>query len=651
MLHRQLDIAILQTMEEPISVNVSRVMGNVRTPLLLPSKGTDASGVVYGPGDGWEKAEIQQLEGWLATDFAGGGLYNIKIVDAKGAAYEWQPWFDPKTYPVRVPATMQPTMQGQAAASSINSQQSSQPMEAAEWPPRNLPSFPLVTPIPSQVPMSFPPFPYSNIGRVSSADEERRRFEDRERALQDQLAKAEREKIEEKNRADLARIEAEHNRRLEELKASLAPKADDATNKRLDKLEAMFEKLLDKVSMPTPTGPTPEMLALQEQNRQFQARLEAAEIERRHAEQMAELRRQVEALANRPTGPDPVMSMVIDAMKDGQRQMQNVIDGMRHQTLTPQDVLNLAKSTSHGVDELRTSVVRAFGEMFDLQKRAFESAAQMLPQGESPAVRIVEQGIEKAGEMFEKWQESKDAGQVAAARAAAAQAKAQEAAINAQRDQLNQMAAREERLMNQRTATAQANVAHAPSRVEGQLAGAPVTPPAGQPSPQPSNVIPLPERRLGKTDQEWFGGAVMHVERLREAVTEFLNGLPEGKLTPEGKPVGASPEDAASFIARSVEQIVKANLVVPAFNELFLANQLDDFAMVLLPHAPPQYRKAMLDELEKLHEGDDDGDDDDEGEDDDEDADDEETAKKPAEQPAPKGGGKGPARRAPQPRA
>lgn len=623
-IHRQLDPAILAQMEEPITVSVSRVMGGARSPLTLPPR--EADGMQYPPGQGWGKDHIAMLEGWLVSDFSGGGLYNIKIVDNKGLAFEWQPFFDPQTYPPRVPYTMAAS----ATMKMAQPQPQSQPgvTERPDWPPQSpMYGTPIATSFPSQVPMTFPPFPYGfQTARTPSADEDRRRFEDEKRAMSERLSQLERERLEEKHRADLALVRAENDRKFDEMKQSLAPKTDEGVMRRMDQLETALTKIVDRLTAPQPhTGPTPEMLALQEANRRLESRLEEEARERRHTDAMNEMKRQIETMANRPTGPDPMLTMILDAMKDGQRNSQSIMDGMQRQMLTPQDVLNLAKSTSSGLDDLKTNFVRMFSDVFDLQKRAFETAAQMLPQGESPAVRIIEQGIEKAGQAFESWQASKDAGNVANAKAVAAQANAQRAAIDAQRSQLEEMARREEHLKN-----AQRNAAYVPQPREG-LGGAtmPQSAPVNGAAPAANDggrVIPfakpaVEEKRFGRTDIEWFGGAVAHVERLRAGVTEFLVGISTETPTVdgEGKPVGITPEMCASFVLQSAATVVQQNIPVLAFNELYLAEKWDEFAAVLLPNAPVQYRNQMLKIVQDSEDALDDADDDDDDEDDDDD--------------------------------
>lgn len=606
-INKQLDLAVLNQMEEPISVSVSRQIGGQYTPIPLPPKPHDGGGE-WAPGEGWEKREISKLEGWLVSDFTGGGMYVIKLVDAKNLAFEWKPYFDPRQYPMRNPPTISPPnvpiTNPPAGITLVQTPDGA----IEEWPPRgmisNMLNAPTPQPVSSQVPsMSFPQFSYP-WGRPPPVEEERRRHEEQERQHRDQIARLEREALEAKHKADLERIKLDNDRKLDEIKASLAPKTDEATTRRLDKLEGLIERLVDRVSTPVATGPSPELVALQEQNRKLEERLEREAAERRHAEQMAALERRIDAAAAKPSGPDPTFLMLVDAMKHSQNDMQRVIDSMGKQMLTPQDVLNLARQTNSGIDDLRANVVNTFSQMFELQKRAFENAANFLPQGDHPAVRVIEGVTERVGEVVGKWAESKDAAQVAQAKAVAAQAQAQKAAIDAQRESLSQMAAQQAAM----EARAVANAAHV-GREQPGLAGAAPTQPADG-----GRVIPLrpnasearpSDVRLGKTDEQWFGGALTHVNQLRDGVAIYLSD-PKSEA-------GISPEKAAEFLQTASATILQQGLRVIAFDELFMVDgRLEDFMMVLLPGAPPEYRIQVLDIL--APEDDEDDDDEDAGE-------------------------------------
>jgi hypothetical protein len=91
------DPAVLQTLQDPLSVRVEKVKGAHGTPVELPAKDG------FAPGFGWTKEEITKLENWLLTEFTGGGLYHIIIVDAAGNKMEWFSNYDTRFYPERVP--------------------------------------------------------------------------------------------------------------------------------------------------------------------------------------------------------------------------------------------------------------------------------------------------------------------------------------------------------------------------------------------------------------------------------------------------------------------------------------------------------------------------------------------------------------------
>ncbi len=663
-INRQLDLAVLGGMVEPLNVSISRILGGQRTPIILPAKDEN-----HGPGEGWETIEIKRLEGWLATDFAGGGLYNIKVTDSNNVSFEWQPFFDPKLYPPKQPYTMQSAEQQIAAATQQpqNTPQVQLPqpqMVVSAWPPASPMSY--ATPIPQvQQPMTVPyQFPFQGWPQPQrlTADDDRRRLEDEKRILNERLAQAEREKLAAEHRADLERIRQESDRKLDELKASLAPKTDESLTRRLDKMDQMFERMMEKVTTtPAPTGPSPELIAMQRQLEDQNRRMEDERAERRHSEQLAAIQkanadqvaavqRQLDAMAARPTGPDPMMVMFIDTMKDNQRQTAHVMDSMKSQMMTPAEVLAFTKASGDGVNDLKTNVVKMFTDVFELQKKAFETASNLLPQGESPLIRVAENLIEGGKDVFEKIAANKDAAQIAQAKAATAQAKAQEAMVNAQRSQMEEMSRRENEARAAATVKPAPLAATSPtapisSSGNGLSGASSSTPqPAASPASPTDNggrvlqfVKPTSDpnvQRLGKTDAQWFGGALPHVERLRSAVTEWLIAASSVPPTATLDGPGASPVQAAGFVLQSANTILEGGIKVVAFDELFLDERLADFTMVLLPDAPHQYRQMLIDSLKEMQAPPEE-DEDDEDVDEDEDEDDGQHPAKVEAPPAP----------------
>lgn len=144
---------ILQEMQEPLLVRIERVKGNARTPIDVPAaNGTDMTG---SPGTNWSRDGVLKLETWLATEWSGGGIYHLKVVDANGKLHEWQSVFDPRVYPERTP----PSIFNQPISGPNFNQPGVQPMPPAapSAPAQQHPHPSMPAPM-GQSPAFLPPF-------------------------------------------------------------------------------------------------------------------------------------------------------------------------------------------------------------------------------------------------------------------------------------------------------------------------------------------------------------------------------------------------------------------------------------------------------------------------------------------------------------
>lgn len=488
--------------------------------------------------------------------------------------------------------------------------------------------------------------------------------------------RAERERAEKER--DRVAAEARAERERMERKAEL-----EAVNARFEKMMEQMARLAEAKQQPS--GPDPAMLALQEQIRrqeeQFKAQQEEArrereryEADRREAERRETERREREALReemrrqeqafkeqllvmqqNANRGPDPVIQMMqestrqqIDALKEVLRTQQTSTDKLSAYMMSPRDILAIANDKSNGIDTITKNVVNVFNDMFQTQRQLVEMAAQMTGGGESPTMRIVEQGLGRAAELAERYVKLKTA-------EATSTAKVQEAQINAQAQIYAQQQARMAE-MAQREAAAAAAAARGAGGLNGAASQPIVTPPPTAPATgqgvtgstemrQPSNgagsgqlpegkrkgkngaapaesgggkVMALPVRRLGKTDEEWFGQALGYVTQLREEVNAFLDGLkqdPPRMTDADGKPIGLPPDQAVDMLLRAVNYTIAQNEHIVAIDDLFMEKRFAELMDVLLPDAPQTYRDDCVNLLNTVAEnsdGDDEDDEDDE---------------------------------------
>lgn len=512
---------------------------------------------------------------------------------------------------------------------------------------------------------------------------EREKLEREKQDLQAKVAAAEKRESEERHQRELDRIRQDNERALAELKASIAPKTDPAIDARFSKLENVLEKLVDKItSTPAPMGPSPEMLAMQkaiddanrrneELQRDMQRREEKAESERRaenerrdreRSEQnlREEMRRQevgfkemigslttmITELKSKPTGPDPLIQFMQDSsrqqletVRDLMRTQQNALDNLRTMMMTPRDVLALAKEGQGGFDEMRRQITGTYGDVMNAYRQVLETSIQLQPQGESPMIGVVKDGITQAKEFADRYfgNKSKETIEQMRAQRAVYEAQVRAAGVAAAAAGGVPPVAQGGAPVNEDLAQQAAQEAAA-----GGLGGAVVTPPptyvpdknAHTPGGQlpPSNVIPISQAQQAappnvppsqRTDAQWFGPALPNVHELRDAVAVFLDAIQKGEagLDPKTKrPKGASPDQAATAILQAAGVIAQQNIPVPAFTELFLQEQIVDAIGLILPAPIPQgYRDDVVQNIMSQLQSQDTDDEDDEDEDDDED--------------------------------
>lgn len=116
------DPKVLQSMQEPLTVRVEKIKGNVRQPIELPPKDNAP------PGTHWTRDDVLCLENWLLTKWSGGGYYRASVTDAKGTEMTWEFVYDPRIYPERVPPNT-------AEAAVLNSTVGAPPNSAPVVPP------------------------------------------------------------------------------------------------------------------------------------------------------------------------------------------------------------------------------------------------------------------------------------------------------------------------------------------------------------------------------------------------------------------------------------------------------------------------------------------------------------------------------------
>lgn len=515
--------------------------------------------------------------------------------------------------------------------------------------------------------------------------------------LEQDHAKLERERERDLRDAREAREREETNRKFQELQNLIArmadqPKAavgpDPAVIAMQEQQRALQEELRrerERAEQDRREREREERERLSRETLKEEIRRREEDAKRREDLLMAQIS-EVKNNANR--GPDPLFTMMqestrqqFDALKEMMRTQQASSERMQNQSLSTKDLIALMKEKDSGLDEIKKGVVDVYKDVFEIQRSLVEQAAQFNQSGDSPTMRIVEAGIGRASELADRYFKTKRDEVVSNAKVQAAQVEAQ--AQQAQAFAMHQAriadAARREEMLRQQAAqqaqaaqAAQAGGLHgtgaaaaaavSQAQAQPQQAQAPKPPkikkvkaegekakaqpieqvqPIDQGTTDPetgatiAKIIPL--RRLGKTDEEWFGDAFDHVKNLRAAVAEFVKSLQAEpkRIDPKtGKIVGAGPEQCIEFLIRAVNFILAQNIEVPAVKVLFMEDRFAELLDILIPEAPQGYRddcvqllymmaeEAQKDqadpEVDDVDDEDEDEDDEDDGEDDDE---------------------------------
>jgi len=614
--HGTFDDAKLAAMNEPLTVRIDRLKNNQRSPIpVWPSDSNHENG------EGFTKEEIRRLEGYLVTQWSGGGLYEISVVDSSEQPQKmtWRPFYPTNTYPETIPPPLQDAVNPETT--TIFSAPNPQP-QGSRMPPM-FPQPPFAPTAPGGYPMPPPPQVGSQQYTLWQAEADRRERELELKKLRDENERRERETLETRHKAELER------ERL-------------ANNDRFQRLEAMMTSLATSLKeAATPKGPSPELLAMQaqfnelkEHNRRLETNTDnqrrEQEAERRETlirEQMRvqaeEAKRAYEAtqrqietmqrefqtmitnmmtqMQNASSKADPFITL----MTENQRQHAEVLKEMARENsaamarvqafmMNPREMVALARESQQGVEQAVERTTRMTSTVLDMQQRVLETALNTQPQG-GGVIDAVTKGMDNVKEFLERFVGAKQKEAVAQAQAQATIAQAQAHVMEVQ--------------------ARAANPAAFPQ--PPALAGPPVMEPTEptKATPQPPTK---PTRLWGRTDEEWFGPALDDVLDLRKGVAEFVHAAEEmlssGKIVEKTTDVpGIHPDRAAEVIVIAATMAQQRQIPIPAMIELLGQGLLAEFVSVLVPDAPQKYRDGVVEILKRGPQEENEDDDDDNG--------------------------------------
>lgn len=635
-------------MSPPLVLRAERRVGGGQMPVMLPP-GTDGAE----PGAGYDIAGVQQIEKWVLSE-CGGGIYDISAIDSNGAILEWVIAYEPKIYPPKVPGeymeaasidAQNATLQQAAAQAVVQGQapqqapQQQQPTETVIFDPNTgapigvMPSMPgMSAPAPTlptlpQVPMTqlrpsyMWPFPATQIPAAQAANDR-----GEIRALEQRLHENEMKRIEEANNARLAEQQRSFQAELKAISDQLARTNESRSQGGVaETMKAGFEailsgiKALAETNAAKPSGPSPEMLAMQAQitqmaetarraedeNRRLREQAEARERERlaqeAHRRDMELVREQMrqseerfnrlvdEMKANSNRGPDPVITMMqentrmmVDYMKSAATAQDMNMRQLATQIMSPADLMRLMKDTSNGADVLTRNVAGAYSDLFTMFRGMSEHVLNLGSSGsEPPIVGVVKDAVANVSNMADKWIGGQRDTAIAAAQVEKAKYETQREAIRAQSQPII--------------------TAPPPNNGVQPSLPQPPPPPVAQPAPNQAVATQAPQpapvpggiKRKGLTDIEWFTPVLLpHIEALRQGVAQFMDAVTSKppKTDEHGQLLGVNPQQTVEGMLNVAAQIEANKADVPAFTRLFMQERYADLFDVVLPDAPQIYR-------------------------------------------------------------
>lgn len=535
------DESKLAELSEPITVTVHRIEGGRPSPIELPVKPGEP-----GSGLGWTQDEVRGLDGFLGKKYAAdGGLFYSTATGQNGAQMRWQAWFRPERPQVAQPAQSTP-LSGAAPQSASGNGLVAGP---AQWLQTAVP--PTVSVFPP-VPPAMPAYMQPSPGEPSVQAMLRARDEEvlKEREARIQLeARIDRERLEGHYKEqlgilsqELRRVQEAVNARPQESDESRALKAElDSLRKERenDRMMAVIREVQSSTQQ--------QIAALTQMVQQIAQQAAQPKSDPMIMLLIEQTKAQTEAQRAQAAAQTEAARLAAEAQKEIARLQAESSREAARNAIGPREMLEMAAKMSTGPEQ----IARAYTGVVELTQRAIESTLQMQGPQTHPALEMVQQGMQGALGVMERYISAKESASSNQARAAAAVAQAQAQAAMAQRAGLAAPAGAVD--------------------VEGKE--------GDNDDEEGDEDAPSPEE-VNAAERELFGPALDAVRRLR-------SGAASGAVT---------PEQAASALLQGIDHFGKRGDGIPAF-DLWRKGELGVLTDVLLPDAPTSYREQMASAL------------------------------------------------------
>jgi len=538
----EFDDAKLQTLTEPITLNVEKVVNGRPNPVEFPVKpGETVSG------KGWSADDVRQVALYLKQQYPDGGLFRGLATGDNHEQMQFEHYFPerPTSTFEGLPAgtPIMPFAQPGIAQGLPASQTWLQPRPMTPLPSAAYPGFYPPGAGQFQTPYGYGGY-YGGVPPVAApvtTDPSRSEREAR-LALEGRL---ERERLENQYKEQIGAVTQELRRVQESVSARPSGESEQ--------VRLMKEELARECAAREADKSESKMLAMMTANQQQTQQL-IQSVQQASQQQIAAMQAQ---LAAAPRGPDPTMMMFVEAQKaqaqagaeaaranaDAQKEIARIQADAQKETnknsLGPREMIDLMGRMNVGQEQMASM----FGKAWELMQKGVEAILSAQGPGTHPALAMVGEGLQGGLQLAQRALELQE-----------------------------QKAQAGERTAQVRAAyEAQAKMAQA--GVTQQLAG----PPAGAaPAQEEEEQDPSPEDELKETEEKLFGPALEAVRRLRK-------GVADGHLT---------PELAAAGLVNGIKHFIEQKQPVPAF-ELWKKGEIAQLVDVLLPQAIASFREQM----------------------------------------------------------
>lgn len=572
---KEFDEAILQTLTEPITVTLRKIVAGKPSPIEIPPGPGEAIG-----GRGYSADMVRSLPSFISQEWSGGGMYDCAATGANGEQMKWEMYFHPNQVPELTPPTRTNTAAPPAPAPAAPPAQVMAPpavpgasgnylSQVAQTYPQNHGQPPFAgQPASGQAPAANPyAWQVPGFGGVQQP-----RFGAAPAPFQDPAAKEREERLKLEAKMERQTQQAVHDKQMASLTEELRRVQEQISKHPAVEESAALRQAQEKINALEQQSST-QVLMQQMQQMQAQTTQLMQTMQANTDKQIDAIRRDAES-----SKADPMMPMLMQVMQQQgaaqQQSMQTFVQFMQSNQTAQVEAAKLAQANQMGpremVDLVRTAnagqdhMAAGYARMQDMWVNSMDSILQANGPGVHPALAMIGSGVEGGLGIAQQYLEMKQG---------ETQANAQARTIQAQMEAQARV----------RSAQIKAEAANGARGAETPVDGAP----AGEDAPEteetevPEGVgdpgVEEVEVISGPNEERVFGAALEPVMRLRK-------GVESGAV---------SPAQAAAVVLQAVDYFGKAAAEgdeLPPIFALFQEERFADLIDALIPEARANFR-------------------------------------------------------------